>query len=1190
MSASKLLQLLEQSGMLEKSLLLDLRKQVAESKYKVSAESIAKLLVDKGHLTKFQATRFVGQATEDQEEPTPIPAKPAPKPAPRPVKREEEDLGLAPEDAAELGIKAAPPAKAPVSTGDDDVVILEDAGETAAPAEGLTPVVDAGEALVPVGPVMQIRAPQPVIQPPIPPEPPAPILELEPLGPELDSPASFDPFAQPLAVPTQPVLPARPRQQKTRWDSMLIWGGSLALALLLLFGGVLWYNLSKTPPLEMFEAAMKDYREESYSQAVAKFQNFLKQYPEDEKSSEARVRVALAQLRLAAGSPETGLQSAKELIPTIASEAAFQIARDEFVGILPQIPEGFVRQAKTQDDMVKAAALLAKAEEGMKLVLDPANIPTSLRVRIETSVQRIQEDMALVQRAIDQDKELGVALGNIEKAAGENDTRKAYQFYRELVKKYPSLDANQRLNAALLLIGQRERGLVKVNAQNVEAARSEDASAVTQSHVLAIRTGDSAPGGKGLFAAVLAGSSVFGINVENGHVVWRRFVGPGIRNHPQRVSEQPNADVLCVNTARQELLRYRVQDGAVVWRLPVKETVNTPVIAGKSVYLAAASGRLWEIDAESGRSGRQAVIPQKLISGPAVAPNRPLAFQPGEHSNIYVISTDTLECKDVYYLGQRAGAIDLPPLVLSKFLFVVENAGSDYSLLHTLSIRSEGDGPALKAAQAPIRLTGSVRVPLIPYGRRLLATTDRGEICVFDIDVSNATEPVKEAAKLPPVYNEPVVGYPLADGSSLWIADNRLTNYRIQVTTKEIARNPAIANVGDTFVAPLQLFQNTLVHTRRVKDSAGTTISAVSTDNPRKPLWETCVGLPVSLVSVNPQNQAVTAVTAAPAAYSLPTTQPGPSCLDEPTRRATGAASQSFTRSLSFDDGSAALISAADVSRIVHFVPGSDGGQLAPVEVKAVEGRATSSPAAFRQSLLLLTDKGSVRLIDPKTGEDRAMPYQPKLEPGETIKWLRPASTGGDAQEFFAADDRKFLYRIGLKEQPQASLSELASVRIDEELSAGLAALGTMLFAVSRTSSSDVVLALNQSDLKIAQQSDLKGGRVTWGPERAGDSVLVAIDGKTIQSYGPDGKPRWAQPATSCGQPAGSPLQVGSDFVFASVDGQVWRLQGIDGRPAGKIEVGEPLSRGPVACGDQLLLCGSDGTILVTPVPTGSQK
>jgi len=61
---------------------------------------------------------------------------------------------------------------------------------------------------------------------------------------------------------------------------------------------MLWYNLWKTPADELFEVAMEDYRGESYSQAIDKFDRFLNNYPNHEKASEARVRIVLAKLRL----------------------------------------------------------------------------------------------------------------------------------------------------------------------------------------------------------------------------------------------------------------------------------------------------------------------------------------------------------------------------------------------------------------------------------------------------------------------------------------------------------------------------------------------------------------------------------------------------------------------------------------------------------------------------------------------------------------------------------------------------------------------------------------------------------------------------------------------------------------------------------------------------------------------------
>ena len=260
----------------------------------------------------------------------------------------------------------------------------------------------------------------------------------------------------------------------------------------------------------------------------------------------------------------------------------------------------------------------------------------------------------------------------------------------------------------------------------------------------------------------------------------------------------------------------------------------------------------------------------------------------------------------MYYLGHKPGTVDLSPVVHRNFVFVVENAGSEYSLLHTLAIRSEAEGPALRAAQAPIRLTGNVRVPPMPYGLRLLVTTDRGEIRVFDVDQASNKDPVSDAAKLPPVYSEPMVGYPLAEATNLWMADNRLTNYRIQVTTKEINRNPAIANVGDTFIAPLQLFPTLLVHVRRPKASAGAVVAGVPLDNPRKPLWETQVGVPISHLTADPQQRQIKVLTAAAAAYAVGDEAFSKKYLDQP-QLAAGVASQGFTRALELGEGRVAL-------------------------------------------------------------------------------------------------------------------------------------------------------------------------------------------------------------------------------------------------------------------------------------------
>src|SRR5687767_5894129 len=118
MSATKVLDMAEKQGLLEAGVIADLRKQVADSKFVVTAEAIAKVLVDHGHLTAFQARKLVSTALGEPEPVAPARAEPdkASKPAPA-AKPHESELGLADssshDDIVEMQV-AAPP-KPPVA-------------------------------------------------------------------------------------------------------------------------------------------------------------------------------------------------------------------------------------------------------------------------------------------------------------------------------------------------------------------------------------------------------------------------------------------------------------------------------------------------------------------------------------------------------------------------------------------------------------------------------------------------------------------------------------------------------------------------------------------------------------------------------------------------------------------------------------------------------------------------------------------------------------------------------------------------------------------------------------------------------------------------------------------------------------------------------------------------------------------
>src|SRR5688572_2922677 len=116
MSANKVLELAEKQGFLEPKVIAELKRQVSESKFVVTPEAIAKVLVDHGHLTPFQARKLVATAM-GQPQPEPDPPKPASPPRKAQRDRGPDELGLAEDSRERVGSAAG-------DEVDDDLVML----------------------------------------------------------------------------------------------------------------------------------------------------------------------------------------------------------------------------------------------------------------------------------------------------------------------------------------------------------------------------------------------------------------------------------------------------------------------------------------------------------------------------------------------------------------------------------------------------------------------------------------------------------------------------------------------------------------------------------------------------------------------------------------------------------------------------------------------------------------------------------------------------------------------------------------------------------------------------------------------------------------------------------------------------------------------------------------------------------
>lgn len=1167
MSAKKFLEILERNGLLEEATMADLRKQVAEGKGKVGAETIAKALVDKGHLTKFQATRLVGEATAEQEE----------RAEPQSAKKSEDDiLGLAPFDDEESG-PAAPAKPAAKWTKPkpkkEEVVMLED-------ADALTPVEDAGAGLTPVG-LTPFPGPDLISEPP----------GLDPIGGGLTAIDSPDPFATPANTALKPNAQiVAPKKRETRWDTKLMLGGFGTLALLIFLFFVLGNWLWSEPTQKLWEAAETAYNGGNFNDAKDKYEKYLARVSEDDlNASKARVRIHLCKLRNDVTDPDRGMATIEELLPKIDTEKDSSVAREEFPGLLPQIPEGYVKRAQQANDTKSAEEFVVKAKKARDMLNGPGVLTTDGRQKIQGQLRKIDEDIALLERDIAQDNDLVQTIADMKGAIEAGDTIKAYQFRTNLLKKYPSVINDAGLVDAVKSVTARERTLVKVKQEVLTPQTADDARKSDFRVVLATRTtGDAKL--QNQVATLLYGNSVYALDAGTGHILWSRYLGQAANANPVRITSQADADILLVDSQRHELLRVKALDGKLVWRLPIGETFTEPTVAGTHIFVATDSGRILDIELETGESKRHLSIPQRLTVSPVVAQDRPRMYQMGEHSNIYVIHTESMQCEDVIYLGHKAGSIAIAPLILMGHVFVAENSGADYALVHALKIRLQGEGQKLFPAQAAVRTNGRVVVPLVPYGRRLLILTDLGEMQVYDVDTAKTENTLTLAGRQTSTLKTPHIGYPFPDGNTVWVADDKLTKYSVQVTKKEINRDTNITNVGDAFVAPLQLFGNHLIHARRVVGSTGVTVACIHVDDPRKSVWQTRLGVPAGRIAVDPTKNEIIAISSAASLFQINGQVLKDGYADQPLQTvATEGVSLSFTEPIEFQNGVVGFFNPADNKRFLVYDPTIPDSRLKLIPLDLQNGKATCSPISFQGGLAVPTDLGEIRLFKVADGMPLALPFQPKLEAGEKLSWRRPAIVG-NGRELVIADERRNVYRIGMKDQPQPHLAEFASNRLDVDLVNGLAAINETIYGVARTDKGDQVVAISGTDLKIAQQFELNGGRVTWGPERVGDFVMVGIDAKELRLFDANQKERWEKPAVMHGNPAGPPLVIGENYYFAAVQGAVWGLASATGHEIGSTDLGEPLGAGPIEYQKRLLLCGNDGTLHVIRVPTGTSS
>lgn len=1131
MLANELIDRLERLGWLDQEIVEALREQLSQGGPRVTPEAVAKLLVDNGHLTRFQATKLIGELRASDYEDL-----------------EGEDAALA-DELEELTIR-------PEDASGSDI------GRASA-AEGAAEVIEA----------------EPVEAEPI---------EAEPVEAE---PIEAEPFeAESLAGGGMAGAPPRPSRRSTArkkppetqsvWDSFKIYGYLGIIVFLLLAGFGLWFILSKGNADDRIELANEQYDRQNYQPAQEEYLKFLDDFGHNNQySSLARTRVTMAQLYRAEKmtDPVRALELAQEELPKIEDEKGLNEERGNLAALLVDIAGNIAAAAAEAEETEEKQRLLSKLEEQIQLTENPNYMTGSMRATLSGRLKAIEEAEQRVRRDINRNVRLGEAVAAMEEALDAQQTKQAYDLRRALLREFPELYDNAQLVSLINRASDIQQKLVQPSSELPETLQQPPEQQSLQSIMLTTLEGDVVPGAEGETMYLRAGGSVLAFAAENGRLLWRKFVGYGQDHSPLRVDE--GADVVLSDAEKLEVQRYHGSDGAMRWRTQLGEPFNEPVAVRNDIYVSTESGRLVSLDGESGEAEWVTQIPQQLDVGPGLDPRTERAYVPGRHSNLYVLNARDGSCVESHYIGHGEGTVAVPPVALLEHLFVIENAGSDYARLHVL--RVDENGGNLRPAQPPFRLTGNVWVPPVVDGRRLIVLTDRGQVAVYDIEPTAENEQVSLVAQQVAAYDKPTSTQMAVGRSQMWVTGTRIGRYELQINTGRVVFDWGKYE-GDTFIGEPLALDGALLHARVLRGTSAIRVTAAEPKTGRE-LWHTDVGVPVSMIRPVPDGKGFHAVTSQGALFQLDADSLSSGSTKGPVENPGGnGVAMRFDDPVAIDETRRLLMNRAGGGQILVYDPSRRREKLRKVTLRLPSGTPTGQALVAGGGLFLPLDTGRAVLMQWQTGAMLGSPFQPASDPTETVSWTDPIPLPNDPDQVVIGDSRQSLYRLRIGEQ----VRDLASTELENGLLGPAAGVGQTMIATSSGPAADFVVGYDLAGLEQRFKT-LLDSHVVWGPVAAGEFCLLQTDDSVLRAFDEDGEQRFEVPLPE-GQPVGEPVHADGNLILAGENGWLVSVDPRSGELLGSRDLGQPISASPLPAGGRLLVPGAEGVIYITELPARS--
>jgi len=1146
---------LERRGLLSEPLMAKLRDKLAESARPWSAEAIAKFLVEKEHLTQRQATdvlRYLAQSGVD------VDSSPAdevvelveiePDDEATPIISPVSSIELMDDSVSQLSVDdlendyegssifapflseredephgAAEDEEIGLAPGSDDAPLEIDAPLYRMRAAATSELEESTRP----GKSKSLKLARQSVQT-------GPLLEDSTELPTKDTAAA-------LRGKDKRLKKKKPLKRANKWDSPLILLGGGGLALLLLCGLTVWWLLIRESGDQKLKMARAALDSGGFSQAIERFEDFLASAPRHPERSLARVQLAMARVRQPTEVQDfpAALEIAQNELDAIEDEKDFSEAQGELASLLPQIAMGLATQAeKAVAAASDPAPSIELSRKALAMCSNVAYVPKTLRD--ETKLTEVEELLQRVERGQRTQVALNKTLKVMEQSVAGADAIAAYAAYRQLVRQHPDLASDAGLVEMLKKATTAEQAAIRFVDDKKAAATTERPTPWLATLAVANRRlkPTAAPGGgagKGT-ACVRVDGAVYGLDVATGRLLWRRYVGHASAAWPIPIGN----NVLIVDADRKELLRLDTATGRLVWRQEIGEPFAEPLIVGERAFIAGDSGKLHVVDLKSGEAIGYLQFAQPLRVTPADDRKLNRLYLPGDHSSLYVVSLTDLKCLEVYYLGHAEGSIRVSPAVVLDKLAVLENDGVETSRFRLLSISKDG---SIGAQVRDRRLTGLPTSSPFVTGRRLIVLTDRGQVEVYEIGAGDGDGALTLIATRAAAGSNRVVRHAALTDRHIWIGDTQLAKYSILPTGNRLPVETIENNfTGATFDHPLALFGETLIHVRRPKGRGGYAVAATNTAQGRT-IWETDLAMPPAGPPVVDESTKSLAVASSEGSvFRFDEAAIRSRVQDTPVvAEAVPADLPPFTMAVDLGQGRAAF-GAPGADRILLYNPTLKNGSAQWIKLPSPLACAITP---LGEGFIAPLQVGQVFLLNSGDGAQRAVPFQPLLQPNSTWDYRPAAVVGADARRFVIADGRDKIYLVALENQPQSHLKLMSEVNAGgEPIESSMVVLGDSAFAIAGSSQ---LVRFRLPSLELEGEAVLPAP-VVWGPHQVADVLLLATANGELLAISADGDVMWKS-AVEHGDLAGAPLALPDGVILAYRNGIIERRAITDGKP-----------------------------------------